>query len=70
MLAKDLDAMLIIQWEIPACVIVYKKDSKILKECFSSRESALEFCSKNEITIQELIGKGWNERINGTLSGV
>ena len=64
---KDLDGILIIKWEVPGCVVVHKFDKQITRNKFDTKEKALEFCLHNGITIQEVIGKGWKERINGTM---
>jgi len=64
---NDLDAILIIKWEIPNCVVLHKHDHQIARNEFESKAEALEFCKQNGIKIQEIIGRGWNERINGTL---
>ena len=64
---NDLDAILIIKWEIPGCVVLHKYDNQIARNEFETKEKALEFCLHNGITIQEIIGKGWKEIENGTL---
>ena len=56
---NDLDAILIIKWEIPGCVVLHKYDNQIARNEFETKEKALEFCLHNGITIQEVIGKGW-----------
>ena len=66
----NLDGIFIIKWQFPACVILYRQDSKILRQEFQSEQEAHKFCSINGITIQERIGKGWNARINGTMPSV
>ena len=67
MLMKDLDAILIIKWEVPGCVVVLKYDKQIARNEFETKQQALDFCLHNGITIQEIIGKGWKERVNGTM---
>jgi hypothetical protein len=64
---NNLDAILIIKWEIPGCVVLHKSDNQIARNEFETKEKALEFCLHNGITIQEIIGKGWKERVNGTM---